>query len=315
MYFCYILCSLNDKYLNGTYIGFTDDPLHRIRQHNGEIKGGAKFTKRRRPWKLILVVSNFPNKIAALKFEWAWQNPFNSNFIKDDIENKIIIPKMTKKKLSNYYRSINFKIEVLNILINSKVFERINLNINIFDNEPCEDIYISEILKSNYSKINIINIEEFKNNMNAIKNKNKNKKKENLDEIVDKELISLEGLNISDKCIICEEVFNNINSNNNIGIIKNKKNEEINSLSESSDGMNIENNINEESKKENKNEYIVKCNNCKCPFHMICLANYEFEKNNDIFNLVPKKAECFVCGENYIWSEWVKDLTDQNKNK
>ena len=150
--------------------------------------------------------------------------------------------------------------------------------------------------------------------MNAIKNKNKSKKKENLDEI-DKELISLEGLNISDKCIICEEVFNNINSNNNIGIIKNKKNEEINSLSESSDGMNIENNINEESKKENKNEYIVKCNNCKCPFHMICLANYEFEKNNDIFNLVPKKAECFVCGENYIWSEWVKDLTDQNKNK
>ena len=32
--------------------------------------------------------------------------------IKGDIDNKIIIPKMTKKKLSNYYTSIKFKIEV-----------------------------------------------------------------------------------------------------------------------------------------------------------------------------------------------------------
>ena len=54
MFFCYILSSLNEKYLNSTYIGFTDNPLHRIRQHNGEIKGGAKFTKRKRPWQLIL---------------------------------------------------------------------------------------------------------------------------------------------------------------------------------------------------------------------------------------------------------------------
>ena len=47
MYFCYILRSENQKYQNETYIGFTDDPIHRIRQHNGLIKGGAKFTKRR----------------------------------------------------------------------------------------------------------------------------------------------------------------------------------------------------------------------------------------------------------------------------
>jgi hypothetical protein len=49
---------------------------------------------------------------------------------------------------------------------------------------------------------------------------------------------------------------------------------------------------------------------------MICLANYELEKNNDILNLVPKKADCYVCGNSLIWSEWVKDLTDQyKKNK
>ena len=284
MYFCYILCSLNSKYLSNTYIGFTDDPLHRIRQHNGEIKGGAKYTKRRRPWKLILVISNFPNKIAALKFEWAWQNPFSSNFIKGDIDNNIIIPKMTKKKLSNYYTSIKFKIEVLNLLINSKVFGRINLNINILDDNPIDDIIISEILKSNYTKINKnINIEEFKKNM-----KDNNKKEDN---DINEELLSLEGLNIADKCIICEEEFNNNNNKEKI-------------ISESSEDNND---------KKNKKEYIVKCNKCKCPFHMICLANYELEKNNDIFNLVPKNADCYVCGNSLIWSEWVKDLTDQYK--
>ena len=207
MFFCYILSSLHEKYLNGTYIGFTDDPLHRIRQHNGEIKGGAKFTKRRRPWKLILVISNFPNKIAALKFEWAWQNPFCSNFIKEDIENKIIIPKMNKKKLQNYYNSIKFKIEVLNFLINSKVFGRINLNINIFDNSPVEDLSIIDILETNATKIiNKINFEEFKN---MYKNKNENNlDNNNINDDFYKELLSFEGLNIPNKCLICEELFN-----------------------------------------------------------------------------------------------------------
>ena len=292
MFFCYILCSLHEKYLYTTYIGFTDDPLHRIRQHNGEIKGGAKFTKRRRPWKLILVTSNFPNKIAALKFEWAWQNPFSSNFIKEDIESKISIPKMNKKKLYSYYNSIKFKIEVLNVLINSKVFGRINLNINIFDDRPNDDIIISDILKSNYTKINKnINFEEFKKNMKL------NKKEESID--INEELSSFDGLYIADKCIICEELFN---SNKN----KNIKKDEL--ISESSDGINEDN-----KESTNTNEYIVKCIKCKCPFHMICLANYQLEKNNDIFNLVPKNADCFVCGHNLIWSEWVKDLTDQNK--
>lgn len=297
MFFCYILSSLNEKYLNGTYIGFTDDPLHRIRQHNGEIKGGAKFTKRRKPWKLILVISNFPNKIAALKFEWAWQNPFCSNFIKEDIEDKIIIPKMNKKKLQNYYNSLKFKIEVLNVLINSKVFGRINLNINIFDNFPVDDLSIKDILKSNSTKIiNNINCEEFKNIMNKNKNQNDLENKDLNDDIY-KELLSFDGLNIPDKCLICEELF---------FFYDNRKNNEKNgNNSESS-----ENCINEE---KDKKEYIVKCQICKSLFHMICLAKYELEKNNDIFNLVPKKADCFVCGKTIIWSDWVKNLTDQYK--
>ena len=123
----------------------------------------------------------------------------------------------------------------------------------------------------------------------------KNNKKEEIINI-DDELSSFDGLNIADKCIICEEVFNNK--------IKNIKKDEL--ISESSEGVN-------EEIKESNVEYIVKCKKCKCPFHMICLANYELGKNNDTFNLVPKSADCFVCGSNLIQSEWVKYLTNKNK--
>jgi structure-specific endonuclease subunit SLX1 len=85
MYFCYLITSLNDKYKKDTYIGFTDDPIKRLNQHNGNTKGGAKKTSKKRPWELVVVISNFPNKILALKFEWAWQNPFVSTFTSEAV--------------------------------------------------------------------------------------------------------------------------------------------------------------------------------------------------------------------------------------
>lgn len=49
-YFCYLLVSVNPKYKNHTYIGFTVSPERRIRQHNGELPNGAKKTSIKRPW-------------------------------------------------------------------------------------------------------------------------------------------------------------------------------------------------------------------------------------------------------------------------
>ena len=49
MYFVYILqCA--DKSL---YTGSTNDIKHRLKQHNGLISGGAKYTKVRRPVKIV----------------------------------------------------------------------------------------------------------------------------------------------------------------------------------------------------------------------------------------------------------------------
>lgn len=36
-----------------TYTGVTTDMKRRLRQHNGELKGGARFTRRGRPWRVI----------------------------------------------------------------------------------------------------------------------------------------------------------------------------------------------------------------------------------------------------------------------
>ena len=80
-YACYLLASSNPSHKDNTYVGFTNRPARRIRQHNGELKMGAFRTKRWRPWEMVLFVSGFPSKIAALQFEWAWQNPRKSRLV------------------------------------------------------------------------------------------------------------------------------------------------------------------------------------------------------------------------------------------
>jgi predicted GIY-YIG superfamily endonuclease len=64
---CYLLSSSKL-----TYVGATVDVDRRLRQHNGEIVGGAKYTKGR-IWSRICFVSGFPEQTTALQFEWKWK--------------------------------------------------------------------------------------------------------------------------------------------------------------------------------------------------------------------------------------------------
>lgn len=69
-HWCYLLRSLK----NGrTYIGYTTNFIKRLRQHNGEIVGGAKKTRRSRPWEIIYLVTGFSDHRSALRFEFRWQ--------------------------------------------------------------------------------------------------------------------------------------------------------------------------------------------------------------------------------------------------
>jgi predicted GIY-YIG superfamily endonuclease len=65
---CYLLVSDTGQ----TYIGATVNPDRRVRQHNGELVGGARRTKGGH-WSRALLVSGFPDERAALQFEWAWK--------------------------------------------------------------------------------------------------------------------------------------------------------------------------------------------------------------------------------------------------
>eukprot|EP00914_Ancora_sagittata_P020807 GHVO01041000.1.p1 GENE.GHVO01041000.1~~GHVO01041000.1.p1 ORF type:complete len:296 (-),score=75.08 GHVO01041000.1:233-1120(-) len=76
---CYLLRSLSSPQC--VYIGYTNEPARRLRQHNGEIKNGALKTSRKRPWEMILCVWNFPNRVAGLQFEWAWQHPGSTRIL------------------------------------------------------------------------------------------------------------------------------------------------------------------------------------------------------------------------------------------
>jgi predicted GIY-YIG superfamily endonuclease len=63
----YVLGSSNSR---RTYVGMTNDPSRRIRQHNGELSGGARRTRTGRPWRFLAVVSGFGTMSQAMQAEW-----------------------------------------------------------------------------------------------------------------------------------------------------------------------------------------------------------------------------------------------------
>jgi predicted GIY-YIG superfamily endonuclease len=78
-HFCYILKSADPK-SNYTYNGYTVNLERRIRQHNGEITGGARTTKARRPWEFIMIITSADekfNRSTGLSFEWHIRYPTN----------------------------------------------------------------------------------------------------------------------------------------------------------------------------------------------------------------------------------------------
>lgn len=64
---CYVI-----ENRGATYVGVSPDPVRRLRQHNGEISGGAKYTTSKGAgWTHVCLVEGFRTKQEALQFEWA----------------------------------------------------------------------------------------------------------------------------------------------------------------------------------------------------------------------------------------------------
>ena len=65
-----------EQFKHNTYNGSTNNPMRRLRQHNEEIKGGAKATHGKGgAWEICAMLSGFPDHINALSCEWRMKCP------------------------------------------------------------------------------------------------------------------------------------------------------------------------------------------------------------------------------------------------
>ena len=142
-YVCYLLKSENS---NRTYIGVTNNLKKRLRQHNGEICGGAKYTRSNRPWKPILCVSGFITKNQSLSFEYRVKKKKNS-------KNKLVTLYLLDNRITNFFNVLKLD-SFTSKCINPK--DSI-YNFTIFD----EKIYKNLII--NKSNNILINYNEFTN--------------------------------------------------------------------------------------------------------------------------------------------------------
>ena len=76
MWYCYILRNKLEQFKHNTYNGSTNNPMRRLRQHNEEIKGGARATHGKGgAWEICAMLSGFPDHINALSCEWRMKCP------------------------------------------------------------------------------------------------------------------------------------------------------------------------------------------------------------------------------------------------
>ena len=76
-YTCYLL---TNGYTN-TYIGSTNNFKRRLRQHNKEIKGGARYTSKfitDKGWSPVILIDGFETQSCALSFEWRMKRALNT---------------------------------------------------------------------------------------------------------------------------------------------------------------------------------------------------------------------------------------------
>lgn len=133
LFYCvYLLLNYDMK---KSYIGSTPNPIRRLNQHNGILKGGAKKTIKNGPFEMILFVYGFNSQQAALQFEWAWQHPLQCSFF---------LSKDGFKKYNN--NSINYKMFILSKLLQTEKFSRYSLKIHIINSEVLD---VGQLFASN----------------------------------------------------------------------------------------------------------------------------------------------------------------------
>ena len=98
----YVVYLLNNSCNNKTYLGITNNSERRLRQHNGELKGGAKYTKAFKGegcWNYYLKIPNL-SKSRALSIERTAKNLRKKAKGKTSIEKRldVLLPILNQKE-------------------------------------------------------------------------------------------------------------------------------------------------------------------------------------------------------------------------
>ena len=106
---------MTEKNNYNSYTGSTPNLYRRIRQHNGELKGGAKYTTRRLnnllfKWKYRFIIMTFLQKNDALSLEWNIKHQINRGRSKLNVD---IL-------LERFDRTIEYMIKKRNIQFDKK---------------------------------------------------------------------------------------------------------------------------------------------------------------------------------------------------
>jgi len=99
-WYCYILRSGNPVYSSQTYNGSTNDLVRRLRQHNGEIVGGAKATRNKGPWEYYAIFTGFETHNETLSCEWRIKHPTG------------------QRQRPKKYSGVNGRIDSFNLILN-----------------------------------------------------------------------------------------------------------------------------------------------------------------------------------------------------
>ena len=128
--FVYIIKGTNTTNRTKYYIGYTNNPCRRIRQHNCELVGGAKATKGYK-WEYCGLITNFRNHIEGLQIEWRLKHSTKKTGIVNKINSFIeyvdlhlkASPK-NSQMIDKLHMSINY-----NLLPNINIIPSINIQI------------------------------------------------------------------------------------------------------------------------------------------------------------------------------------------
>jgi len=299
---CYLLFSINPKYKGRTYIGFTVNPERRIKQHNsGRAKGGAWRTSGRGPWEMVLIVHGFPSDIAALRFEWAWQNPHKSRRLKDVMSAK-----------SRKETAFQFRVRVMSTMLNQAPWKMLPLTVRWLKQEysfplPCSPpLHMPLAYGQVTAKVKKHKVPDKDGSSKKLDSSFSSEQSDDEMKLDCEPLEPDEGDDSDDECIpLFQRIKNKMNTNSNASTATKKpKSSSTQPDQKSSSGHNCS-----LCSKPLPPTSTLSClsHKCKATFHITCLSHHFLNVNAANFTLLPVEGTCPKCNLNMLWGDLIRE--------